>query len=144
MPTLYSGDRPSNLAVGGDTVIRTNTGLSGFETVSSEIRTYSATYPAPTNNGLVLMQFYQAGTLVRVDGVATGGGSMQLQLNKRTNPSTSGTNMLSSTLGISGNATNTVSFSSSSISADHWLYVDLSSKSGTVNFLTITITVQLT
>lgn len=143
MANLYSGDIPSNFSVADGQSVRANVGASGFDSVDLRWRAFTQVFPSPVNNGACMMRFAQAVTLTDVYGTATGGGSMNLQLNKRTNPSTSGTNMLSSALGISGAACYTNSFANSSFAADDWLYVDLSSKSGTVNYLTITIMVRV-
>ena len=142
MANLYSGDIQANHAVGQEQTIRANSGETAFESKSLSVRTYSFMYTSPVDGGVCITRFYQNLTLLQVAGV-TDSGTISVQLNKRSSPDTSGTNMLSSALGLSSTLSTTTSFANNSITADDWLYVDLSSKSGTINYMEITITFKL-
>lgn len=142
MANLYTGDISTTQAVAVEQVLRVNDGYTGFEAKPLQYRSYSLVYKTPANGGVCIMRFAHNETLVQVAGV-TDSGTIYIQLNKRTAPQTSGTNMLTSALRITTTPYTTSTFSNDTLSADDWLYLNLSGKSGTLNYAEITITTKI-
>jgi hypothetical protein len=140
MANLYSGDIAADQGAGTNQSIRANSGKTGFESKNLSIKTHAFTYRNPANGGVCVTRFYQNLTLLQVEGV-TDSGTIYVDLNKRTSPNTAGTDMLSFSQGMTTTG-NIATLSNTTITADDWLYVTLSGKVGTVNFLEITITLQ--
>lgn len=142
MPVWYSGDVPTNLNINGYNSVRLNLSKTAFEEKRLDSKTFSVTYTNPTVTGVVLMRAYQAMTFTNVAGVTFGSSTPRIWFNieKRSSPNSSGTNIFSSDYGVNSTGSATTTFNSASVAADDWLYIDVSEVTGTVTFANLTIT----
>ena len=141
MPTFYIGDVPATFSLDPNTAVRRSGANDKFETVAANMKTFSLIIASPVVGGVCIMRAFQAMTFVRVAGVTFGSSSPTVTFNieKRTDPSSAGTNIFTLDYTINSTGGSTTTFNSPSVSADDWLYVDVSAKSGTVTFAEITI-----
>ena len=146
MPTIYSGDVPSDLSITGGSNVRQNLGASGFEGRDLGVRTFELTYRTPTSGlGVCLMRTYQAMDFTNIAGATVGSSTPRVWFNveKRTSPSGTGTDVLASDLQLTTSGNYTTSMNSAQSNADDWWYIHISNVSGTVNTVNITLTLKV-
>lgn len=98
----------------------------------------------PTATGIPGPRMKWNGECVRLDSFVVGSGStVDFNIEKRSSPNTAGTNILTSDLQSTTSGVSTTTFSSSSITADEWLWVDISSVSGTVTSMSISLSIAV-
>lgn len=91
--------------------------------------------------GVLGPRLKSAKTCVRLDSHVSAATSATFNVEERTAPGTAGTNIVASDQVATTSGANTTSFSNADLAADSWLYVDISSVSGTPGQLSITLTV---
>ena len=145
MAVNYHGDVKADQAMGANLTMRVKNDSSDFEAKQLDYKAFSFSYPNPSNGGAIGMRVYQNMAILSVAGCVTGTStpSIDVQINKRTAPQTSGTNLMLGALTLDTNGAQQTSFATGTVSADDWLYIDLSNKSGTVSWAMVTLTFQL-
>jgi hypothetical protein len=85
---------------------------------------------------------YAASTAIRLSSYVTSATSATFNIEERTSPDSSGTNLLGSDQVATTTGASTTSFSNSSLAADSFLWLDISAISGSPGYLQVTLVVE--
>lgn len=114
------------------------TGPTGPTGPGSAIRTFTWVISSPASGVVYGPRLKEAHTVTRVDS-SVNKGSVTFNINERTNLTQSGSNILTTSQIALASGVNSTSFSDSSLGADNWLALNISSISSAPDQLVVTI-----
>ena len=117
----------------------------GDASAVTQIKQFTCNHTGPIlRTGSLIVRLYQNLTVLRIDSHINGGTQVDFNVEHRSAVNTTGTALTTTTIPALPGGTETTSFGLSNLSADNWLYLDITNVTGTVNRLTITITCAVT
>lgn len=132
---------PVRVAVGtnGQRLVADSTQASGIA-YTSATKTYTWVVAGPAVAGVPGPRIPQNGTITRIDAYVTAATSVTFNVEKRSTIGTTGTNAMTSALVATTTGASQTSFSSATLTASNWLWLNITAVSGTPGNVVITVT----
>jgi hypothetical protein len=112
----------------------------GDASLAHEVRQFSCNITSPVaRTGSLIIRLYENLTVMRVDSHISSGFQLGFSIEHRSSVNLTGTMITAATIQAVYSGTETTVFSNPVLSANNWLYLNITDVSGTVGMLTITI-----
>jgi len=116
-----------------------STGPAGATGVGSNVRLFSWAIATPVIGGVPGPRVPQAMTCTRLDGYVVAATQVTLNIEERAAVGVTGTDIMASDLMLGTGGTFTTNFSNAGLALGSWLWVDISSVTGTVGYAELTL-----
>jgi hypothetical protein len=108
---------------------------------TTENKSYTWPVASPTAGGIPGPRLIKPQTVLRIDSYVVGGTSVTFNIERRPTIGTTGTNILASNVTTTSTGQSEVTFATSSLLANDWLWLNIVSVSGTVTQFVVTLTI---